>query len=150
MTNRAVLQGPLGPMTLHEGARRISAMDWHAFPGQGSAVLDEAVRQLSAYFAGKLTDFDLPIDYGSGFQERVARAMAAIPFGRTRTYGDLAKDIGVNAQAIGQACGANPLPILIPCHRVLGATTLGGFSAKGGVETKVYLLKHEGAASLLI
>ena len=150
MTNRAVLTGPLGPMTLHEGAGRILSLDWHAFPGQGSAVLDEAVRQLNAYFAGKLTDFDLPLDYGSGFQERVARAMAAIPFGQTRTYGDLAKEIGVNAQAIGQACGANPLPILIPCHRVLGATTLGGFSAKGGVETKVYLLKHEGAASILI
>ena len=62
----------------------------------------------------------------------------------------MAKALGVPAQAIGQACGANPLPILIPCHRVLGASGLGGFSAPGGVETKVALLKHEGAASLLI
>jgi methylated-DNA-[protein]-cysteine S-methyltransferase len=58
--------------------------------------------------------------------------------------------LGAPAQAIGQACGANPLPILIPCHRVLGAATLGGFSAPGGVETKVALLRHEGAAGLLI
>ena len=150
MTRRAVLTGPLGPMTLHERAGRIVALDWFANPGEGSALLDAAVRQLEAYFAGRLTAFDLPLDYGTGFQERVRRAMAAIPFGQTRTYGDLAKDIGVTAQAIGQACGANPLPVIIPCHRVVGASNLGGFSAKGGVESKVYLLKHEGAASLLL
>jgi O-6-methylguanine DNA methyltransferase len=76
--------------------------------------------------------------------------MAAIPFGHTRSYGDLAREIGAPAQAIGQACGANPIPILIPCHRVLAANGLGGFSAKGGVESKVFLLRLEGAASLLI
>lgn len=76
--------------------------------------------------------------------------MAAIPFGATRSYGDLAREIGRPAQAIGQACGANPIPILIPCHRVLAARGLGGFSAWGGVETKVWLLRHEGAAALLI
>ena len=59
-------------------------------------------------------------------------------------------DLGVPAQAVGQACGGSPIPIIIPCHRVLGANGLGGFSARGGVETKVWLLKHEGAASLLI
>jgi methylated-DNA-[protein]-cysteine S-methyltransferase len=58
--------------------------------------------------------------------------------------------LGAPAQAIGQACGANPLPILIPCHRVLSATGLGGFSAPGGVDTKVWLLRHEGAAGLLL
>jgi methylated-DNA-[protein]-cysteine S-methyltransferase len=76
--------------------------------------------------------------------------MAAIPHGHTRTYGDIARAVGAPAQAVGQACGANPLPILIPCHRVLGRNTLGGFSAPGGVETKVALLRHEGAAGLLI
>ena len=76
--------------------------------------------------------------------------MVAIPLGETRTYGDLSRALGAPAQAIGQACGANPIPILIPCHRILGAKALGGFSAPGGVETKVWLLKHEGAASLLI
>jgi methylated-DNA-[protein]-cysteine S-methyltransferase len=94
--------------------------------------------------------FELPLDFGAGFQAQVRRAMAAIPFGETRTYGALAHAIGAPAQAIGQACGANPLPILIPCHRILGAKGLGGFSAKGGVETKVWLLRHEGAAGLLI
>ena len=76
--------------------------------------------------------------------------MAAIPYGETRSYGDLARALQAPAQAIGQACGANPIPILIPCHRVVGATGLGGFSARGGVETKVALLKLEGAASLLL
>ena len=76
--------------------------------------------------------------------------MAAIPHGETRTYGDLARDLGAPAQAVGQACGANPVPILIPCHRVLGRNGLGGFSAPGGVETKVALLRLEGAAGLLI
>ena len=76
--------------------------------------------------------------------------MRAIPVGHTRTYGDIARDLGVPPQAVGQACGGNPIAIIIPCHRVLGAGGLGGFSGAGGVETKVALLRHEGAAGLLI
>jgi len=148
--NRASLITPLGPVTLTETAGVITALDWHASPGAGSPLLTEALRQLQAYFDRRLTRFDLPLDFGSGFQAQVRHAMAAIPYGETRRYGDLARDIGAPAQAIGQACGANPLPILIPCHRVLAASGLGGFSAKGGVESKVFLLKLEGAASLLI
>ena len=106
--------------------------------------------QLAAYFAGSLTRFDLPLDFGMGLHEKVRRAMAAISFGETLTYGDIARTVNAPAQAVGQACGANPVPILIPCHRVLGANTLGGFSAKGGIETKVWLLRHESAAGLLI
>ena len=154
MTARAAFDGPLGALTLHEAGGVLTRLTWGqnegAKPGAASPLLIEAVRQLAAYFAGRLTQFDLPFDWGSGFQAQVRRAMAAIPFGDTRTYGDLSRDIGAPAQAIGQACGANPLPILIPCHRVLGAKGLGGFSAKGGVETKVWLLRHEGAAGLLI
>jgi methylated-DNA-[protein]-cysteine S-methyltransferase len=74
--------------------------------------------------------------------------MAAIPYGETRTYGQIAKAVGAPAQAVGQACGANPLPILIPCHRVTGTGWFGGFSAPGGVETKAALLRHEGALLL--
>ena len=76
--------------------------------------------------------------------------MLRIPFGETRTYGDLARDLDTPAQAIGQACGGNPIPLVIPCHRVLAARSLGGFSGGAGIETKVALLKHEGAAGLLI
>ena len=93
----------------------------------------------------------MPLRPGArGLTARVLEALQAIPFGETCTYGDLARDLGAPAQAVGQACGANPIPVLIPCHRVLSATGLGGFSAPGGVETKVALLKLEGAASLLI
>ncbi|MEO8243421.1 MAG: methylated-DNA--[protein]-cysteine S-methyltransferase [bacterium] len=148
--NAATLHSPIGPLTLREEAGVITALDWRDAPGEPSAVLTEALDQLSAYFAHKLTRFDLPLAFGMGLHEQVRRAMVAIPLGETRTYGDLARALNAPAQAIGQACGANPIPIIIPCHRILGAHSLGGFSAKGGVETKIWLLKHEGAASLLI
>jgi methylated-DNA-[protein]-cysteine S-methyltransferase len=147
-----VVATPLGAVTLRESAGQVTALRWGqmADGAESSALLTEAARQLDAYFAGQLTGFDLPFDWGSGLNQQVRRAMAAIPFGETLTYGEIARAIGAPAQAVGQACGANPLPIFIPCHRVLGAKGLGGFSAKGGVETKVWLLRHEGAAGLLI
>jgi methylated-DNA-[protein]-cysteine S-methyltransferase len=148
---RAMVHSPFGPLTLTEEAGQIIALDWEDnASGTPTPLLAEAIRQLSAYFDHRLTTFDLPFDWGTGLHEKVRRAMAAIPFGETRTYGEIARIVDAPAQAVGQACGANPLPILIPCHRVLGASGLGGFSAKGGVETKVALLRHEGAASLLI
>jgi methylated-DNA-[protein]-cysteine S-methyltransferase len=148
--NAATLFSPLGPLTLTEEAGQITALHWRISSNPASPLLEEAMRQLQAYFDRRLTCFDLPLAFGSGLNEQVRRAMVAIPLGQTRTYGDLARDLKAPAQAIGQACGLNPLPILIPCHRILGAHGLGGFSAKGGIETKVWLLKHEGAASLLI
>lgn len=148
--NAATLHSPLGPLTLREEAGVITSLDWRDAPGEPSPLLDEALAQLAAYFAHKLTRFDLPLAFGSGLHEQVRRAMFAIPFGETRTYGDLAKTLNAPSQAIGQTCGANPVPVIIPCHRILGHNSLGGFSARGGVETKVWLLKHEGAASLLI
>ena len=137
-------------MTISERDGALVALDWRDDPGEGSALLDEALRQLDAYFARRRTDFDLPLAFSAGLTGAVQRAMLAIPHGQTRRYGDLARALGVPAQAVGQACGANPLPVLIPCHRVLAASGLGGFSARGGVETKVALLRLEGAASLLI
>lgn len=141
---------PLGPISVTEAAGRIIGLDWRVVEVDPSPLVIEALAQLADYFAGKLTRFDLPLNFGSGIHEKVRRAMAAIPFGETLTYGEIARAVGAPAQAVGQACGANPIPILIPCHRVLGAKSLGGFSAKGGVETKVWLLRHEGAAGLLI
>lgn len=146
----ATVATPFGPVTLVEAEGRITRLQWGAAPGEGTALLTEACCQLTAYFGRRLTAFDLPFDWGTGLNAEVRRAMVAIPFGETRTYGDIAKGVSAPAQAVGQACGANPIPILIPCHRVLGRNTLGGFSAPGGVETKVALLRHEGAAGLLI
>ncbi|NUB46126.1 methylated-DNA--[protein]-cysteine S-methyltransferase [Fertoebacter nigrum] len=150
MIRQASFASPFGPLTLTEEDSRLTRLRWAGDGADTSPLLDDAKVQLAAYFAGRLTEFALPLALGQGFQARFLAALCAIPHGETRRYGDLAKELGVSAQAIGQACGANPLPILIPCHRVLGAQGLGGFSAPGGIETKVALLRHEGAASLLL
>ncbi|CUH52301.1 methylated-DNA--[protein]-cysteine S-methyltransferase [Shimia marina] len=148
---QTTVETPTGPMTLTEEDGAITRAEW----GQGGVgdtpLLREAAAQLVAYFDDPVRGFDLPLRVeASEFQQKVCDAMLAIPLGETRTYGDLAKEIGVPAQAIGQGCGGNPIPVIIPCHRVLGANGLGGFSGEGGVETKVWLLKHERAAGLLI
>lgn len=141
-----------GDLTLTETNGAITAVNWNCVARHDrSDLLDEAAAQLAAYASGTRQDFDLPLQVaGSDFQRDVCAAMFAIPFGYTLTYGDIAKQLGVPAQAVGQACGGNPIPVIIPCHRVMGAKGLTGFSGAGGVETKVALLRHEGAASLLI
>ncbi|PVA10356.1 cysteine methyltransferase [Pelagivirga sediminicola] len=148
----ASLATPLGALCVTEEHGAITALDWHdAFVQGDTPVLRRALAQLRAYFAGDLEQFDLPLKVpGTDFQRGVCDAIAAIPYGETRSYGDLARALKVPAQAIGTGCGGNPIPIIIPCHRVLGTSGLGGFSGKGGVETKVWLLRHEGAAGLLI
>jgi O-6-methylguanine DNA methyltransferase len=147
---QAVFHSPFGPFALVEENGVIARIDWASRWSDPTPLLREACRQLAEYFAGERKSFDLPLEFGTGFQEQMRRAMLAIPFGETRTYGDLSKALGRPAQAIGQACGANPIPILIPCHRILGAAGLGGFSAPGGVETKIALLKLEGAGGFLL
>jgi len=107
----------------------------------------EVTRQLAAYFDGSLTEFTLPFALnGTGFQEQVWHLLETIPFGQTRTYGWMAEQLKDRnkSRAVGAANGANPLPIVLPCHRVIGADgSLTGFG--GGVETKRWLLDHEGA-----
>ncbi|MFJ3419720.1 MULTISPECIES: methylated-DNA--[protein]-cysteine S-methyltransferase [unclassified Streptomyces] len=108
----------------------------------------EAARQLSAYFAGDLTRFDLPLAAeGTEFQQRVWQALDEIPYGTTTTYGALAERLGVpraEVRALGAALGANPLLLVRACHRVIGADgSMRGYAA--GVERKVHLLTHEGA-----
>ena len=148
------IPSPFGPIEIAEREGAIVRLTWPAESAPAeppTALLAEAARQLGAYFAGERTAFDLPLRVEAGeFEQAVCAQMAAIPFGETRTYGEIAKALGSAAQPVGNACGANPIPIIIPCHRVLGASGLGGFSAAGGVEDKVWLLKHEGAAGLLI
>lgn len=141
-----------GQLAVVEQDGAITAVDWsHAESDEPTAVLREAAAQLIAYDAGELEQFDLPLNVqGSEFQKAVCDAMRLIPFGYTRTYGQIAKDLGAQPQAVGGACGGNPIPIIIPCHRVMGAKGLTGFSGAGGVETKVALLRHEGAGGFLI
>ncbi len=147
----ATVDTPVGPLCLSEADGAITGLGWQWGGADDTALLRRAVEQIEAYFAGELQIFDLPLHVArSDFQRAVCDAMRQIPLGETRTYGDLARVLKAPPQPIGNACGANPIPVIIPCHRVLGANGLGGFSGRGGVETKVALLKHEGAAGLLI
>jgi len=150
------MESPVGTLRLTARGDVITHLTWHRVPENNTqaetAPLMRAVGQLEAYFAGDLTAFDLPLaPAGSSFQHRVWAEMARIPYGRTRTYGDLARCVakvaqGGVAQAVGQACGANPIPIIIPCHRVVaGGGRLGGFSGGQGAVSKRALLALENA-----
>jgi len=142
---------PIIDITITELDGHIIALDWGWSPYQESSpLLVEAKRQLDLYFDGDLTEFDLPISpMGTKHQEKVWQAMCKIPYGQTRTYGEMAKEIGSASQAVGTACSRNPIPILVPCHRVLAAGgKLGGYSGDGGLYTKRALLVLEGALSV--
>jgi methylated-DNA-[protein]-cysteine S-methyltransferase len=141
------MPSPIGHLTIEERDEKIVAISWANRPaGNGSPLLTEATRQLQAYFDGKLSHFDLPLaPSGSPFEQRVWAAMLRIPYGETRCYGDLASDIRSAPRAVGGACGKNPIPIVIPCHRVLAKAGLGGYSGAGGLDTKQALLRLEGA-----
>jgi len=145
---RLAIQSPLGRLTIFEENGAITALIWGGkSAGKPTKLLEDAKRQLASYFAGKRKSFDLPLKpEGSPDEQRVWVAMAKIPYGETRSYGDLARTLDLNPRLIGQACGRNPLPILLPCHRVVSADgALGGYSGEGGVETKRKLLMLEGA-----
>ena len=140
-----------GCITLIQQDEAITAIEWHDGENDETPLLVEAERQLRAYFEHQLESFDLPLEPGGDtFQQSVNRQMCTIPYGETREYGEIARALGSMPQPVGNACGRNTIPIIIPCHRVVGATGLGGFSAPGGVETKIALLKHENAYGLLI
>jgi methylated-DNA-[protein]-cysteine S-methyltransferase len=146
------MESPVGPVTIVVENDAVVALDWvRPHQQDDHPVLIAALQQLTDYFAGGRRDFELPLaPKTSEFQKMFGQVLCDIPFGETRTYGDLATQLNRPAQAIGQACGANPIAILIPCHRVLSATGLGGYSGAGGVETKVKLLQLEGAGSFLL
>jgi len=145
---------PIGPLTVFADAGALIVIEAGGVPGPGGGdpVLAEARRQIDDYFDGKRTDFDLPLNpHGTPRQREIWQAMSRIPYGETKTYGDLARELGSAPRAIGGACGANPLPIVIPCHRVLGAGgTMGGYSFADGTDTKRQLLALEGVRLGLI
>jgi methylated-DNA-[protein]-cysteine S-methyltransferase len=144
------IPSPVGQLTIDENDGAIVAIRWADAPaGNGSPLLSEAARQLAAYFEGALHRFDLPLaPAGTSFEARVWVAMQAIPYGETRCYGDLAEAVGSAPRAVGRACGKNPIPIVIPCHRVLAKGGLGGYSGEDGLATKQRLLALEGAAAV--
>jgi len=147
----AVVDTPIGPLGLVASDSALQSVRFHsrgARPEGESTVLAEAERQLAAYFAGDLLTFDLPLElHGTDFQRSCWLALASIPYGQTVSYGEQARRLGLGsdaARAVGAANGSNPLPIVLPCHRVIGADgSLTGFG--GGLHVKRYLLEHEGA-----
>jgi methylated-DNA-[protein]-cysteine S-methyltransferase len=146
------LHTPLGEVTISEDGGAIVALDWGRGRDQeATPLLREACDQLQDYFDGKCMSFDLPLaPEGSDFQKRVWAALCAIPPGETRSYADIARTIGSAPRAVGGANGANPIPLFIPCHRVIAADgSLGGYSGGDGPATKRFLLDHESRALLL-
>lgn len=142
---------PFGPLEILAKDEAILAL--HSVTGPAAenfpkhSLLREAKRQLTAYFSGRLFDFDLPVaPKGTPFQQKVWQEMRRIPYGETASYGDLAAWTGSGPRAIGGACGHNRIAIIIPCHRVVASGgKIGGFSAPGGTNTKKFLLQLEAA-----
>jgi methylated-DNA-[protein]-cysteine S-methyltransferase len=146
------LHSPVGPLTVTARDGAVVALGWGRSPhspgaGGETGLLALARTQLAEYFDGRRGAFALPLaPGGTDFQRRVWTRMSAIPFGATLSYGALADAVGSGPRAVAGACAANPIPILIPCHRVVGAGgALGGYSGGEGVPTKRLLLQHEGA-----
>jgi len=145
------MESPVGRLALEAEGEALSAVRW-ADRGERARVtrmppiLKQAKRQLERYFAGRLTTFDLRLAArGTDFQKRVWKMMSDIPYGETATYGGMAMALGSGPRAVGMACGRNPLPIVVPCHRVLGSGgSEGGYSGGQGLKTKHKLLALEG------
>ena len=147
----AIVSAPGFSLGVHCTDDEITAIDFlEPQPAQPptTSLAAEAVRQLQAYLDDPAFEFSLPLrPSGTPFQRRVWTQIAAIPPGRTDTYGQLAKMLKNAPRAVGQACGANPFPLVVPCHRVVATGGgLGGFSRHGGgflLDVKRWLLKHE-------
>jgi len=141
---------PIGALGLVASEGGLTRVLWSArgLTDDPSPLLDDAAAQLEAYFAGELTSFSIPIDLeGTEFQRGCWLALATIPYGQTVSYGEQARRLGLGpdaARAVGAANGQNPVPVILPCHRVIGADgSLTGFG--GGLPLKRFLLEHEGA-----
>lgn len=148
---RRTVDSPIGPLVLVASATGLRAIDFGfdprraAIPEGDSPILDRTARQLAEYFAGARRDFDLPLEpEGTPFQRAVWNVLDTIPYGETISYGEQARRLGDarKARAVGGANGRNPLPIVVPCHRVIGTSgALTGFG--GGLDVKEKLLRHE-------
>lgn len=148
-TARITVPTPLGPFVIREVDGRIVSAGWSDTSPDGvpTPLLAEAAAQLQAYFSRSLREFDLPVAPGGDpFDQAVWEEMRRIPYGGTATYGELGRRLGGDPRLVGVACSRNPIPVIIPCHRVVAREgRTGGYSGRGGVETKSFLLALEGA-----
>lgn len=140
-------ESPIGPLKISANESAISSIEFHkkAEEERPNPITELAANQLEEYFQGKRKDFSIPLSaLGTDFQRSVWQELREIPFGETRSYRDIAEKIGNKkaVRAVGAANGKNPIPIIVPCHRVIGSNgTLTGFA--GGLESKKWLLEHE-------
>jgi methylated-DNA-[protein]-cysteine S-methyltransferase len=143
--------GNLGVGISHGQVHRVEFLDDRSLPfDSDDPFAVEVRRQLQSYFQGGPTDFSLPLDLvGTDFQRRVWRLLARITPGTVRTYGEIARELNSSPRAVGNACRSNPVPLIVPCHRVVAAAGIGGFAgATAGrhLEIKRWLLAHEGVS----
>jgi len=141
------MNSPIGFLTIFEDDGAIVALDWGRVDNAEPTPMLEAARdQLNDYFDATRKDFDLPLaPRGTSFQCALWNLLCRIPFGQVQTYGDLARQLDSGPRAVGGACGRNPIPIIIPCHRVIGQNgSLTGYSGGDGVNSKRALLRLEG------
>lgn len=141
-----VVNSPVGLLTLVESDRAITSLEWRKSElQQKTKTLLLARKELTQYFNGELTEFTTPLNpSGTGFQRRVWKTILEIPYGGLRTYRDIANTLNSSPRAVGGACGRNPIPIMIPCHRVVGSNgSLTGYTGADGINTKSVLLEHE-------
>jgi methylated-DNA-[protein]-cysteine S-methyltransferase len=141
----------IGDLSIAEDAGAIVSLDWGWGSEQTvSELLARAREQLYAYLDGGLTRFDLPLrPVGTSYRRRIWSALLDIPYGSTCSYADIARRTGGSPRSVGQANGANPIPIIIPCHRVLASNGIGGYSGGQGLATKRALLALEARATPL-
>ena len=146
------LHTPVGDISVSEEDGAIVSVDWGWGSQQGSTrLLRRACDQLHRYFDQKLIVFDLPLaPAGTAYQQAVWRELCSIPYGATNTYRDIAQVAGGSPRSVGQANGNNPIPIIIPCHRVVATSHLGGYSGGEGLDTKRWLLALEARAQPLL
>jgi len=144
-----LINAPVGPLLLIEDGGLLAEIrfaDGDEPDRDDTPLLKCAQKQLDEFFAGGRRKFDLPlIPARTAFQQRVRKAMVSIPWGQTLSYGEIAHITGSAPRAVGQACGANMLPLVVPCHRVLAANGIGGYSGAKGLDTKRFLLALEKA-----
>jgi methylated-DNA-[protein]-cysteine S-methyltransferase len=151
MEFQMIYDAPFGPMMLYADEKVVQGIDLFPEPSNivsdSSDLLCQLEQQLNDYFFDENTKRDIPLaTKGTDFQQRVWRYMQAIPVGETRSYGEVAKALNSSAQAVGNACRANHFPIVIPCHRIVAKSDLGGFAGKtkgNEMIVKQWLLNHE-------
>jgi len=153
MTSQFVMESPIGRLAIHTSGGKVTQVDY----GVRSKVTDRLTdplhkqikQQVDHYFRNADTAFELPLELqGTPFQLKVWRALQKIPVSKTLSYGDLAERLHTSARAVGNACRANPIPLIIPCHRIVAKNNIGGFSGAttgSDIDRKRWLLKHEGA-----